>query len=69
VIKGEAGIGKSALLHWAAAASALRVLRHIGVESERELPFAASTRYSVRAWLSSIISRYPRPRRFAERAV
>ncbi|MEU4578697.1 AAA family ATPase [Nonomuraea sp. ATR24] len=41
VIRGEAGIGKSALLeHTAAAAWDMRVLRTIGTEAESELPFA-----------------------------
>src|SRR4051812_12218318 len=41
VIRGEAGIGKTALLHdCAERASGFRVARVAGVESEMELPFA-----------------------------
>ena len=41
VLRGEPGIGKSALLEYAAAhAEGCRVLRAVGVEWEMELPFA-----------------------------
>ncbi|WP_101789034.1 helix-turn-helix transcriptional regulator [Nonomuraea indica] len=41
VVRGEAGIGKSALLDYAGATTQAHVLRVTGVESEAELPFAA----------------------------
>src|SRR3954454_15199323 len=42
VLRGEAGIGKTALLeHVIASASEVTLLRAVGVESEMELPFAA----------------------------
>src|SRR3954470_17958780 len=41
VVRGEAGVGKTALLHYCARqASGFRVARIAGVEAEMELPFA-----------------------------
>src|SRR5262245_52624169 len=42
VLRGEAGVGKSALLrHLSTAATGCRIARAAGVESEMELPFAS----------------------------
>jgi DNA-binding CsgD family transcriptional regulator len=42
VLRGEHGVGKTALLHYAVeSASGLTVVRSVGVQSEMELPFAA----------------------------
>ncbi|GAA2208401.1 LuxR family transcriptional regulator [Nonomuraea monospora] len=41
VVRGEAGIGKSALLEFSGVRACARVLRVTGVESESDLPFAA----------------------------
>jgi DNA-binding CsgD family transcriptional regulator len=41
VVRGEAGVGKTALLRWILdSASGCRIARAVGVESEMELPFA-----------------------------
>jgi DNA-binding CsgD family transcriptional regulator len=54
VISGEAGIGKSALLDYAAGVAAnMRVLRASGVESEAELAFGA-LHLLLRSWLGRI---------------
>ena len=48
VLRGEAGVGKSALLDYlAATASQCRVGRTAGVESEMELPFAGLHQFCV----------------------
>ena len=52
VVHGEPGVGKTALLDWAAAEGQLRALRTGGVEGEMELPFAA---------LQQLCSPIPRP--------
>ncbi len=42
VVRGEAGVGKTTLLHYCARqASGVRVMRIAGIEAEMELPFAA----------------------------
>ena len=42
LVRGEPGVGKTALLGYAVeAARGFRVLRTVGVESEMDLPFAA----------------------------
>jgi DNA-binding CsgD family transcriptional regulator len=64
VLRGEAGIGKTALLDYAIeAASELMVLRAVGVESEMELAFAALHRLC--APLLDRLDRLPGPQRDA----
>jgi len=64
VLRGEAGIGKTALLDSAAELSEdYRVLRAVGVESEMELPFAAL--HQLCAPLLDGLERLPPPQRDA----
>src|SRR6201996_2593533 len=64
VLEGQAGVGKTALLEYAvASASGLTVLRAAGVESERELAFAAL--HQLCAPLLDRLDRLPGPQRDA----
>jgi len=64
VVRGEAGIGKTALLDYAVeAGSDLRVLRAAGVESEVELAFAAL--HQLCAPTLDLLERLPGPQREA----
>lgn len=66
VLRGEAGIGKTALLDYVAMHSAgCRVIRATGVESEMELPFAAVHQLSMS--LLDGVRRLPSPQRDALR--
>jgi DNA-binding CsgD family transcriptional regulator len=68
VIRGEAGVGKTALVEYLLdAASDLRVVRAVGVESEMELPFAAL--HQLCAPLLEHLGRLPAPQREALRIV
>ena len=68
VVRGEAGVGKTALLDYAIrSASGLRVLRAVGVESEMELPFAAL--HQVCGPVLDDVGRLPPPQREALRTV
>ncbi|HVS43751.1 MAG TPA: ATP-binding protein, partial [Candidatus Dormibacteraeota bacterium] len=62
VLRGEPGIGKSALLDYAVEASTdLRILRALGVESEMELAFAGL--HQLCAPLLDLRQRLPAPQR------
>jgi DNA-binding CsgD family transcriptional regulator len=66
VVRGEAGIGKTALLDYAVdSARGFRVVRVVGVESEMELPFAALQQLC--APLLDRLERLPGPQREALR--
>jgi DNA-binding CsgD family transcriptional regulator len=66
MVRGEAGIGKTALLEYAiGSASDLRVARAAGVESEMELPFAAL--HQLCAPMLDQLDRLPEPQRDALR--
>jgi DNA-binding CsgD family transcriptional regulator/tetratricopeptide (TPR) repeat protein len=66
VLRGEAGIGKSALLGYAKAhAGGARVVRIAGVEAEQELPFAAL--HQLCAPMLDQLERLPEPQRDALR--
>src|SRR4051794_7120638 len=64
VVRGEAGVGKTALLeHLAAAADGCRIARAAGVESEMELPFAGL--HSLCGPMLDGLGRLPAPQRDA----
>ncbi len=64
VVRGEAGIGKTALLEYlVASASDLRVVRAMGVESDMELAFASL--HQLCAPLLDRIEELPAPQRRA----
>ena len=67
VIRGEPGVGKTALLHYCARqASGFRVARIAGVESEMELPFAAL--HQLCAPMLGGVAALPEPQRQALQA-
>jgi DNA-binding CsgD family transcriptional regulator len=64
VLRGEPGVGKTALVRYAVeSASALRVVRAVGIESEVELPFAAL--HALCVPLLDRLDRLPAPQRDA----
>src|ERR1700723_719051 len=64
VVRGEPGVGKTALLDWAVESAAdLRVVRVAGVESEMELAFAAVQQLC--APMLDQLGRLPEPQRAA----
>ena len=67
VLRGEPGIGKSALIEYATrAAGDMRVLRCVGIEAEHELPFAG-VHQLVRAHVG-LVDRLPAPQAAALRS-
>ena len=67
LLEGEAGIGKTALLAWAAAQAVdMRVLRATGVESELELAFSGLAEFCLP--LLDHLDEIPSPQRHALRA-
>jgi DNA-binding CsgD family transcriptional regulator len=67
VLRGEPGIGKTALLGYAAdRASDMRILRCVGIEAEHELPFAGMHQL-IRTCLD-LVDRLPAPQAAALRA-
>jgi hypothetical protein len=61
VVRGEAGIGKTALLRYAADhASGFRVVQATGAEAEMELPFAGIHQLCAPALLDQLV-RLPQP--------
>jgi AAA ATPase domain len=66
VLRGEPGVGKTALMeHAVASASGFRLVRTVGIESEMELPFAALQQLC--APMMDGIKRLPDPQRAALR--
>src|ERR1700682_4510022 len=63
VVRGEAGVGKTALLGHVVDGSDLRVVRATGVESEMELAFAGV--HQVCSPLLDLLERLPTPQRDA----
>src|SRR5215211_2262043 len=64
VVRGEAGVGKTALLHYCARqASGFRIARVAGVESEMELPFAGL--HQLCAPMLEQLGALPEPQRVA----
>jgi predicted ATP-dependent serine protease len=64
VVRGDAGVGKSALLDYVTkSARAMRVLRAVGVESEMELAFA--TLHQLCVPLLDGLQHLPEPQRDA----
>src|SRR3954464_7399536 len=64
VVRGEAGVGKTALLeHLAAVAEGCRIARAAGIESEMELPFAGL--HALCAPMLDRLAQLPGPQRDA----